>query len=80
MPNLHLRDLPSDTLEILKLAARTDGRSLNAELVRLLNEEAERLRRAQEFLIQVKPRKPRKPVDLEALIREDRESRLGGIG
>lgn len=80
MPNIHLRDLPDETLEILKLAARTDGRSLNAELVRILNEEAGQLRRTQEFLAQVKPRQPRKAVDLEALIREDRESRSGGSG
>ncbi|MGA2081091.1 MAG: Arc family DNA-binding protein [Holophaga sp.] len=78
MPNLHLRDLPDETLAILKQAARTDGRSLNAELVHLLNQEADHLRRAQDFLAQVKPRKLRRPVDLEALIREDRESRPGG--
>ena len=37
MTNVHLRDLPPGTLEILKDAARMEGRSLNAELVRLLN-------------------------------------------
>lgn len=80
MPNIHLRDLPPSTLEILKLAAKTDGRSLNAHLVHLLNEEAEHLRRTRDFLANVQPRKPRKPIDLEALIREDRESRPGGLG
>jgi plasmid stability protein len=75
MPNLHLRELPPSTLEILKGAALAHGRSLNAELVLLLNEEAESIRRTQDFLVNVKPRKPRKPVDLEALIREDREDR-----
>jgi hypothetical protein len=78
MPNVHLRDLPPNTLEILKDAAHVNGRSLNAELVSLLNEEADRMRRTQDFLLNVRPRKARKPVDLEALIREDRESRTLG--
>lgn len=75
MPNFHLRDLPETTMAILKEAAETEGRSLNAELVTLLNEEADRLQRTRYFLANVKPRKLRKPVDLEAVIREDRESR-----
>ena len=75
MPNIHLRDLPPVSLEILKDSAQTHGRSLNAELVKLLNEEADRIRRTQDFIENVKPRKTRKPVDLERLIREDRESR-----
>jgi len=75
MTNVHLRDLPPGTLEILKDAARMEGRSLNAELVRLLNEEAERMDRTRDFLQNVRPRKARKPVDLEALIQEDREAR-----
>jgi hypothetical protein len=48
-------------------------------VVPLLNEEAEHLRRAQDFPAGVKPRKLRKAVDLEALIRGDRETRSGGI-
>jgi hypothetical protein len=80
MTNIYVRDVPPGTLEILKKAAQTDGRSLNAEVLRLLNQEAEYLRRSQDFLANVKPRKPRVPVDLEALIREDRESRSEGPG
>jgi plasmid stability protein len=72
MPNLHLRELPPATFEILKRAASAHGRSLNAELVFLLTEEADHLQRTEDFLAQVKPRKLRKPVDLEALIRESR--------
>lgn len=75
MPNIHLRDLPPVTLEILKDTAQAHGRSLNAELLSLLNEEADRIRRTHDFLKNVQPRKLRKPVDLEALIREDREFR-----
>jgi hypothetical protein len=75
MPNIHLRDLPPVTLETLKGAAGANGRSLNAELILLLNEEADRIRRAEDFRANVKRRKPRKPVDLEELIREDRDSR-----
>lgn len=75
MSNVHLRELPPATLQILKDAALANGRSLNAELVWLLNGEAERLQRTRDFLAHVKPRKPRKPVDLERLIREDRRTR-----
>jgi len=78
MPNIHLRDLPVTTLEILKDAAHENGRSLNAELIVLLNEEAERLFKTRDFLANVKPHKLRKSVDLEALIREDREARATG--
>jgi plasmid stability protein len=76
MPNLHLRNLPASTLEMLKDAAHAHGRSLNAEMVHLLNEEAHHMRRTHDFLRHVRPREIRKPVDLEALIREDRESRI----
>lgn len=77
MANVHIRDLPEETLEILKLAARTDGRSLNAEVLHLLQEDADRIRRTQEFLAAVRPRKLTRTVDLEALIREERDARGG---
>jgi hypothetical protein len=75
MPNLHLRDLPSPTLELLKETAQANGRSLNAELLHVLNEEADRLQRTRTFLGTVQPRVPRKAVDFEKVIREDREDR-----
>lgn len=76
MSNVHLRELPPATLQVLKDAALANGRSLNAELVWLLNEEAGRILRTRDFLAHVKPRNPRKPVDLERLIREDRRTRM----
>jgi len=79
MPNILLRELPPPALAILKTAAQANGRSLNAELVHLLTEEAEHIQRTQDFLANIKPRKPRKPVDLEALIREDREARSARV-
>ena len=78
MTNIHLRELPPTTVEVLKASAEGNGRSLNAELVSLLNEEAGRLRRTLDFRENVKPHNLRKNVDLEALIREDREERAAG--
>lgn len=75
MSNVHLRELPPATLQVLKDTALAQGRSLNAELVRLLNAEAERIIRTRDFLTHVQPKKPRKPVDLERLIQEDRQAR-----
>jgi hypothetical protein len=75
MSNILLRELPPVTLDTFKTAAAANGRSLNAELVHLLNEEAARIRQAQDFLANVKPRKLGNQVDLEAIIREDREAR-----
>jgi len=75
MTNIHLREVPPAALAVLKLTAQANGRSLNAELVHLLTEEAEHLQRAQDFLNNVKPRKARRPVDLEALIQEGRDDR-----
>jgi len=79
LANLHLRELPPETLIVLKALALANGRSLNAELVLLLNEEADRITRMRTFLATVKPRKPRKAVDLESLIQEDRSARLEGL-
>ena len=42
MPNVHVRDLPPETLESLRDAARRHRRSLNAELVAALVGHAER--------------------------------------
>lgn len=41
VPNVHIRDLPPDTLAALKNAARRHGRSLNAELVAALVQRAD---------------------------------------
>lgn len=80
MPALHVRDVPSDVLDALRERARSSGRSLNAELVALLSEEARRhrergtlTRRLAEIAdrVNLPPDAPR-PEDL---IREDRDSR-----
>ncbi len=41
MPNVHIRDLPPEALEVLRVAAERHGRSLNSELVAALVERAE---------------------------------------
>ena len=80
MPALHIRDVPTDVVDALRERARSSGRSLNAELVALLAEEARRYRergtltrRLAEIAARVNlpPDAPR-PEDL---IREDRDSR-----
>jgi len=79
MSNIHLRDLPPATLQVLKDLAQAEGRSLNAELVLLLNAEADRIAQLQDFLANVTARRPRKAVDLEALIQDDRAARGKGV-
>ncbi|HUH15079.1 MAG TPA: Arc family DNA-binding protein [Gaiellaceae bacterium] len=80
VPALHIRDVPGEVVEALRERARSSGRSLNAELVALLAEEARRYRergtltrRLAEIAARVNlpPDAPR-PEDL---IREDRDSR-----
>jgi plasmid stability protein len=41
MPNVHIRDLPPEAVETFRSAAARHGRSLNAELVAVLVEQAE---------------------------------------
>jgi plasmid stability protein len=41
MPNVHIRDVPSEAVETLRDAARRHGRSLNAEIVAVLVERAQ---------------------------------------
>ena len=80
MPALHIRDVPTDVVEALRERARSNGRSLNAELIVLLTEGARRhrergtlTRRLAEIAerVNLPPDAPR-PEDL---IREDRDSR-----
>lgn len=73
MPNLLLRDIPEASLAELKQAAGDHGRSLQAELLALVNDEADRLARTRAFQARVKPRKLRGKADVDALIRTDRE-------
>jgi plasmid stability protein len=50
MPNVHVRDVPPETLDALKVAAKRHGRSLNAEIVDTLVHHAEREQQAANFL------------------------------
>lgn len=50
MPNVHVRDVPPEALETLREAAKRHGRSLNAEIVDALVQQAERERRSAELL------------------------------
>lgn len=45
MPNVHVRDVPPEALEVLRAAAKRQGRSLNAEIVDALVSHAEREQR-----------------------------------
>lgn len=80
VPALHVRNVPADVVEALKARADRNGRSLNAELLRVLAEGAARerrdtpiTRRLEEIArsIDLSPDAP-KP---EELIRADRDSR-----
>lgn len=50
MPNIHVRDVPPETVDALKAAAKRRGRSLNAEIVDALMHQAEREQQAAELL------------------------------
>ena len=49
MPNVHIRDVPSEAVETLRDAAKRHGRSLNAEIVAVLVERAEQEARRGSF-------------------------------
>ena len=80
MPAVHIRDVDEDVLATLRELARENSRSLNAELVAILEERAARHRQRGEITrrlaeiaarITLPPDAP-KPEDL---IRADRDSR-----
>jgi plasmid stability protein len=50
MANVHIRELPPDTIEALKAAARRHRRSLNAEIVDALVEYARRAEQQETLL------------------------------
>lgn len=51
--NIHIRDVPPETVEVLRAAARRHRRSLNAEIVEALVERAEKQLQAADWLTQV---------------------------
>lgn len=80
MPALHIRNVPVDVVETLRRRAEADGRSLNAEVLRVLTDAATRERRETPITnrleeiarrISLPPDAPRP----EELIRQDRDSR-----
>jgi len=85
MPNVHIRDVPPETLDALRTAAKTSGRSLNAEIVEALVDHAERKQRAAGLLDQLAEGRRRWkkwfpdgfPLGLEpeTIIRRERDAR-----
>ncbi|HLF68792.1 MAG TPA: Arc family DNA-binding protein [Gaiellaceae bacterium] len=85
MPNVHVRDVPEDTLETLRSAAKRHGRSLNAEIVETLVNQAERERRAADLPARLARGRRRwkeafpegfpPGLEPEAVIRQARDSR-----
>jgi len=85
MPNVHIRDVPPETLDVFKDAARRHGRSLNAEIVEALVTQAERERRSADLLERLAEGRRRwkeafpegfpPGLEPEATIRRDRDSR-----
>ncbi|HET9200302.1 MAG TPA: Arc family DNA-binding protein [Dehalococcoidia bacterium] len=76
MPNILIRDVDPKVLEKLKKRASSSGRSLQAEVRRIL-EESSALLSADEFLAKIKKFQAetagRQTSDSADLIREDRE-------
>ncbi|MHB8652564.1 MAG: FitA-like ribbon-helix-helix domain-containing protein [Terriglobia bacterium] len=84
MPNLTVREIPKDIYKRLKENARRNQRSLNAEIVAILNDEDGWIRRRREIAAvlpeldkaraELARKYPNAPDSVE-LIREDRDSR-----
>lgn len=84
MPNLTLRRVSQEVHRTLRRIAQENGRSLNAEILAILNKEAEHARRRRDLhkvieeinrLREEVARKYPNQTDSAELIREDRDSR-----
>ena len=80
MPALHIRNVPVEVIETLRRRAELNGRSLNAEALRVLAESAHRERRETPITkrLEAIARRVNLPPDAprpEDLIRQDRDSR-----
>ena len=85
MPNVHIRDLPPETVETLREAARRHRRSLNAEIVAALVERAsreeatetlqERIRQVSERWRALNPDGYPPGLEPETIIRQARDAR-----
>ncbi len=79
MATLNIRNVPEEVVATLKARAKRNGRSLNAEVVRTLTEQAER-RSVDEILdeidqIRARIKNPPNGEQIDAWIRESREER-----
>jgi plasmid stability protein len=79
VPALHIRNVPADVVETLRKRAESHGRSLNAEVLRILTSSAERERQDTPITNRLEElaRRVNLPPDAptpEELIREDRDS------
>jgi plasmid stability protein len=80
VPALHIRNVPADVVETLRKRAESHGRSLNAEVLRILTSSAERERQDTPITNRLEElaRRVNLPPDAptpEELIREDRDRR-----
>jgi plasmid stability protein len=87
MANLHIRNVPEDVVSALKQRARLAGRSLNAEVVRVLSEAPSSSKRSiDEVLESVRRRAERMNLPPEVAdemtedIRSARDQRAAHIG
>lgn len=85
MANIHIRDVPPDALEALRLAARRHGRSLNAEVVTALVRHVEREEQSKDLVERLAEGRRRwkqwfpdgfpPGLEPETIIRRDRDTR-----
>jgi plasmid stability protein len=80
VPALHIRNVPVEVIETLRQRAELHGRSLNAEVLRVLVSSAERVRRDTPITKRLEEiaRRVDLPPDAptpEELIRQDRDTR-----
>jgi plasmid stability protein len=85
MPNVHVRELPPETLDALRETARRHRRSLNAELVEALVQHAKRTENEETLLQRLEDVRRRwrqaypdgfpPGMEPETVIRRDRDSR-----
>jgi len=75
--NLSIRNVPDDIAEELRRRAATHHRSLQGELLAILEEtvKKERVLTPAEFLKVVRAAGVKTPAEAEALVREDRDAR-----
>jgi len=85
VPNLHVRDVPPEALDVLRDAARRHRRSLNAEIVEALVGYAERQRQSEHLVERAAALRNRwkelfpdgfpPSLEPETIIRRDRDTR-----